>query len=224
MKQTQSSHTYPDKECLSFQAKPLPTEISESRTKISKELAKEKKVPRGVSLEAFDLLFKSGGHKEAFPSKEETYNLILFCCKSQINRWYFQKLPIAKREKFVYSPSNKLEAYIESTVEGMIVKGKRISLNQITHMVSFYFKIPEPAARAIAKRITHRVRVRHRLFLSPKNADKMFRKFHIPPGEFSELAKVGIIRPTTPNHVLETIGKILQHYHHGSSRLWLTKV
>jgi len=224
MVKTSTPPSFPEAAPSSSQGKPLSAEIADNRTRIAQELSKEKKLPRTVSCEIFDLLAELGAHRGVLPSKEETFRLARLFCGSQINRWYLSRLSPARREKLVYSPKNKLESQIESTVEGLLAKGKKVSLNQVANMTTFYFKIPEGVSRALAKKIIHRVRERRRQFFSQKNLDRVHRKFNIPSADFIELADAGVVRPSTPDHVLESIGKTLQHYHHNSKRLRLSEI
>ena len=200
------------------------SEMAEIRAKIAQEVAKEKELPKGVALSAFDFLVKIQGHKGAFPSKDEVCDLIRFSCDSQMIRWFIQKLPADRREKFLHGPANKVESFLETIVEGLLSKNKKVSLNYLTKMAVFYYKLPDGIARGLAKKVSHRIRERNRLFLSTRNINNAFKRFGIPPDEFNEMVEVGIIKAQTSNIVLEAIGDVLRHYHHASSRLRLTRV
>ena len=193
--------------------------VKEECRKITRELGKEKKLPGKVTEAAFSLLLKLGAHRGAVPSKEEVLELLSECCTNRLLRWQMRRLPMSEREKMLNPPVDAVDAYMESVVEGILRKRKRVSLNHVAKMTEFYKGVPIEVAKPRAKRVIHRVRERHRDFKSTDNVMRAYKAYGIPPDDFRELAEAGVISPSTPKHVLESIGKTYRHLYDVSKRL-----
>ncbi len=197
--------------------------VSPSRDQTKKEildvLSREKRVPKKLVGHAFDLLSKAKISSAEEATKDEVWELISKFGGDSYLRWKLSRHSYDERERLLWGPASKLEAHIETRVEHLLAKGRRISLKQMTREVEFYLGVPPGVGRPVAKRVIHRVRCRHRLFRSEKRVRYVFEKFDIAPDDFTELADAGILTPSTPKPVLVVVGRVLKQLYHGSHRL-----
>src|SRR5574341_2044574 len=198
-------------------------DIAPSRHRAKKEvlevLSREKRIPKTLVAQAFDLLSSAKASGSEIPTKDDVWELISKFGSDRYLRWKLHRHSYEERERLLWGPANKLEAHLESRVENLLAKGGRISLRQLTREVEHYLGVPPGVGRPVAKRVTHRVRCRHRLFRSEKRVKFMFDKYNISGDDFAELADAGVIGPSTPNAVLVVVGSVLTQLYHGSHRL-----
>lgn len=198
-------------------------DIAPSRHRAKKEvlevLSREKRIPKTLVAQAFDLLSSAKASGSEIPTKDDVWELISKFGSDRYLRWKLHRHSYEERERLLWGPANKLEAHLESRVENLLAKGGRISLRQLTREVEHYLGVPPGVGRPVAKRVTHRVRCRHRLFRSEKRVKFMFDKYNISGDDFAELADAGVIGPSTPNAVLVVVGRVLTQLYHGSHRL-----
>jgi len=193
--------------------------MAEERTRIAKDLGKEKWVPRRISSAAFDVLAETGKEWAYVPTREAVEKLLKVVGNNKFVRWQLRKLPIADRENLLHTSDNVAEARIETFVENQIMKGKKVSLKQVANMLEVYQKYVPGVARTTAKRIIHRVRNRHRKFVDTENVNRMRVKYKIAPHDFVELTKAGVLTPSTPMVALKVVGDVLDHMYVVSRRL-----